>query len=323
MKKDLDFYLNALTNLRRDNKNGGAPHKPILILALLKSIESLSVQSNKIYITPDLVAEFRLLWNVYVSSNHSPRFTLPFYHLKNEKSDFWRLTPNPGCEIWIESKNSMRNFQSLKTAVSYAEIDQILFDILLDKVNREIVRQAVITKYFPNSDESLEYNSKNSKTNDDILNDSVVEYSRKIKELQRKLSKSDFAEEMFYRSAEFKRTLSRVYDNTCAISRLKVVPEQNISLLDGCHIVPFSKSFDNTIPNGIILTPTLHRAFDCGLIGIDDNYTVVSGNNFIEQGKSFYSIEQFIGQPILPPKQTKYYPSFENLKFHRNHFRFK
>ena len=35
MIKDLSYYVHCFTSLKRDNKNGGAPHKPILLLSVI------------------------------------------------------------------------------------------------------------------------------------------------------------------------------------------------------------------------------------------------------------------------------------------------
>jgi putative restriction endonuclease len=55
----------------------------------------------------------------------------------------------------------------------------------------------------------------------------------------------------------------------------------NVTMVDACHIVPFSISYDDTITNGLALCPNLHRAFDRGLIAISDDYRVV-----VSEGKS-------------------------------------
>ena len=88
-------------------------------------------------------------------------------------------------------------------------------------------------------------------------------------------------------------------------------------MIDACHIVPFAKSHDDTISNGLALCPTLHRAFDRHLIGIDDDYRVVISKSFIERCDSTYSIQQFEDKHILLPSNRKYYPSQENLQKHR------
>jgi len=78
--------------------------------------------------------------------------------------------------------------------------------------------------------------------------------------------KTLFKEEVFIRSGIFKREIPKLYNNTCAISQLRIDATANISMVDACHIVPFSEAYDDTLTNGIALCPNLHRAFDRGLI---------------------------------------------------------
>jgi putative restriction endonuclease len=52
-------------------------------------------------------------------------------------------------------------------------------------------------------------------------------------------------------------------------------------MVDACHIIPFSISHDDTIRNGICLSPNLHRAFDRGLFTLTNDLEVkVSIANF-------------------------------------------
>ena len=88
-------------------------------------------------------------------------------------------------------------------------------------------------------------------------------------------------------------------------------------MLDACHIIPFAKSHNDTISNGLALCPTLHRAFDRHLIAIDDNYRVIVSKSFIERSDSPYSIQQFEGKHILLPSTNKFYPAQDNLQNHR------
>ena len=82
--KDLAYYVYCFTHLKRDMKNGGAPHKPILILSLIEQFEKQLFYSNQIYITPELVSSFKTHWTELVKTNHHAIFALPFYHLNSE-----------------------------------------------------------------------------------------------------------------------------------------------------------------------------------------------------------------------------------------------
>lgn len=306
--------MHAFTHLRIDYKYGGAPHKPVLVLSLINGFSEGLFTTSKIHITPEFVGLFKSLWNKYVDSpRHTPRFSLPFYHLKNEKANYWRLIPNAECEKWVESKSSMRSFNSLKSAVAYAEIDIELAELLLLEENRELLEMAILEKYFSHSSNANSKDYLNNISNE-ILNDSAEEYKQRIQKLQSLLDKSDFQEEIYVRSGRFKREVLSAYNDTCAISGLKITTTENISMLDACHIIPFSETYDDTISNGIALTPTLHRAFDRGLIGINSSYEVVLSADFKENSSSPYCLSQFLGKRLILPINTHKYPSKGKLQ---------
>jgi putative restriction endonuclease len=96
---------------------------------------------------------------------------------------------------------------------------------------------------------------------------------------------------------------------------MKIETTTNSQMVDACHIKPFSVSHDDTIPNGISLSPNLHRAFDRGLITINKDYIVRISPTLKDNG-SVYSISQFEGIQILLPKKPKWYPSPEALIWH-------
>lgn len=86
-------------------------------------------------------------------------------------------------------------------------------------------------------------------------------------------------------------------------------------MVDACHIVPFSVSFDDTITNGIALCPNLHRAFDRGLITINEDYRVVVSKKFNEKENS-YSIRAFENKIINLPSIESYFPTANNFHWH-------
>jgi putative restriction endonuclease len=49
MRKDLPYYIHFFTHLKRDMKNGGAPHKPILLLAIIRLFEN-GIFTNHVFV---------------------------------------------------------------------------------------------------------------------------------------------------------------------------------------------------------------------------------------------------------------------------------
>lgn len=319
MIKDLAYYVHCFTHLRRDNKNGGAPHKPVLLLSMIRLFETGVFQTNEISILPELVSAFKSNWSKLVTTTHHPIFALPFYHMRSEP--FWQLIAAPGCEIWIESKGSMKTFGNLKTAVEFARIDQELTELLSKPETRDVLKVSVLDEYFRETGSHYGDFNTGGLPDSSILYESSETYKRKIAELKKRVDENTFQEEVFIRSGLFKREIPKVYYNTCAISGLRIDATSNTSMVDACHIVPFSEGYDDTLVNGIALCPNLHRAFDRGLIAVSDNFKVVVSRQFVENS-SVYNLNQFAVKEILLPENPKYYPASENLRHHRKRFGF-
>ncbi|MDN3593433.1 HNH endonuclease [Zunongwangia endophytica] len=87
-------------------------------------------------------------------------------------------------------------------------------------------------------------------------------------------------------------------------------------MIDACHIHLFSLSNDDTVPNGIALSPTLHRAFDRGLISITSDYKV-KVSKLVNDKASKITLSQFENQSIDLPEKEKWYPAIESLIWHQ------
>src|ERR1017187_2218 len=314
-------YLKYFKKLHIDRSHGVAPHKPILLISILQAFQSGLINTRKIYITPELVALFKTNWNSLVATNHVCRISYPFYYLKSEK--FWKLIPKTGFDNVDKMGSLVKSFANLNAAVDYALIDENLYLLALDKKTNTILLQFLLDNYFPatkdNFNNSTDYQQK---LFDDIegkiLNEKPSEYKKEIKNLL--LDNNE--EEVYLRGSLFKREIPKIYNNTCCISGMKINATINVSMIDACHIIPFSESYDDTITNGIALCPNLHRAFDRGLIAIDDNYKVLINHNFVEAKNTVYTIQEFERKQIFLPNTQRYFPSLENIKKHRERFNF-
>jgi putative restriction endonuclease len=307
--------------LRIDRSHGIAPHKPILLLSVLQAYQNNLINSQRIYITPEIVALFKTNWSLLVTTEHDCRISYPFYYLKSEK--FWNLIPKQGFENIDQMGSIMKSFSNLNAAVDFAVINDDLFDLMRDKTSNSFLQQFLLDEYFPltkaNFTNSIAGQQRLfNEIEDKIISEKPIEYQREIKNL---IQQED-EEEIFLRGSIFKREVPKIYYYTCCISGMRIAATIPVSMVDACHIVPFSESYDDTITNGISLCPNLHRAFDRGLISIDDNYKVLVKSNWSED-HSNYSIKQFEGKKILLPSNPNQFPSLDNFNSHRERFNFK
>ena len=316
----LSKYLHAFKQLRIDRAHGIAPHKPILLLSILQLFQNKLIADNRIFLTPELVVFFKTNWSLLVDTHHDCRISLPFYYLKSDK--FWRLIPNVAFDNINQMGSIMKSFSSLNAAINYAVIQDDLYLLMRQDNSNSILQQFLLDEYFPKTKSKFIYSQSGqlnfiNRLEDKILHEGAAEYKTEIQKL---LQQND-EEEIFIRGSIFKREIPKIYNYTCCISGMKISATSSVSMVDACHIIPFSNSFDDTINNGIALCPNLHRAFDRGLIAIDTDYKVRVSGIFHEE-TSNYSIKSFGGQRILLPIDRNFIPFSENLDWHvKNIFR--
>ena len=313
MENDLPTYLHQLQRLNRAShpQLGKAPHKPVLLLSILQLIRENVIDTNKIFITPELVIAFKSNWELLVQSGHTATFALPFFHLRSEP--FWRIVFIPGLGQGITSISS---FAALKRLVAFAEIDNDLYDLMADPVASAVIENMLLEFYFPET--KAHYLASNGYTvateiEQEIVNEPAAVYQERMSEIEK--SGVDIEEERFIRNSIFKKQVPKVYSYRCCISGMKLEAGFNVQMVDACHIMPFSISRNDTISNGISLAPNLHRAFDRGLITITSNYRVRISRAFKENDTPF-SLGQFDDGMLLLPDHSKDYPSVENLVWH-------
>jgi putative restriction endonuclease len=315
---DLSTYLAWLTKLRVDIRTVDgvrleSPYKPALLLAVLESVEGQIIRNNRIEITPELIMAFKAYCQLLSPGPEyaaSP-FQLPFFHLQS--SGFWHLHAQLGRELVLTSSKSVGSFGHLRDVIVYVSVDAALWDLLMQPVAREEIRQALLVRYFPLTRHYFRPRAGQERLDDlgrQMLEEPTAMYRQAV----------DVADEaeIIVRSAVFGREVLRAYQSTCAVSGLQLVSTTGVApLLDACHIVFWSVSRDDTIGNGLALCPNLHRAFDRHLFWVDADYRVRVAEGFGEFEGHDYGVQRFNGQQLRLPKVREWWPLVENLAAQR------
>ncbi len=312
MRNTLDSYIKALIHLKRGNTRlGVAPHKPVLLISVIELIEKGIVSENKIYINADLVGTFKENWQLLVNTLHQPDFTQPFYYLQSDKAagqPFWFLIPYGGCQI----NAHIKSVNTLASVVAYGSFSEELYLLLNDPVYRLTIKEGLLNTYFPKTRQNLigvqKYEGYIHQLEDYILNEPETQYKR---------VKIETEEDAFVRGGLFKKLVSKAYSTTCSFTGMQLSSTYGHNFIDACHIVPFSLAHDDKISNGIALCPNMHRAFDRGLLSIDQDYRIIISSGVIEDAQHVHNIKQLEGKRINLPLGQQYYPSQDNMAWHR------
>jgi len=112
----------------------------------------------------------------------------------------------------------------------------------------------------------------------------------------------------------FRTTVLSAYNGQCCITGLSLP-----TLLRAGHIIPWHVDKSNRVNprNGLLLSVLHERAFDAGMITINDDMTVRVSRRYTESNDKFYamSISQYDGQMIHGP--DKFGPDQRFLAYHR------
>jgi putative restriction endonuclease len=184
-----------------------------------------------------------------------------------------------------------------------AETDGLSFH---RKGNDEIaigIRPDMFMAYVMNADVLHRYGSEANVLR--LLNSAVQQQplrEREVEVLTQERQRLVVEVSRWSRLSGFKRRVLFAYGNRCAVTRVQ------LRLVDAAHILPVGApgSVDQ-VQNGIALSPTYHRAFDAGLIYLDERcrMRINEGQlNVLERLNLAEGLESFrepLGPIFLPP----------------------
>jgi putative restriction endonuclease len=123
-----------------------APHKPLLLLAVLDLFAQGSITANLIELTPELGELFSLYWRRVMPPGRRGNIAMPFFHLKSD--DFWHLAPRPGKEAILAAARRIHSINQLRETILGAQLDAELYELLCVEESRNLLRTALIETYF-------------------------------------------------------------------------------------------------------------------------------------------------------------------------------
>lgn len=119
----------------------------------------------------------------------------------------------------------------------------------------------------------------------------------------------------YSRDANFRTQVLRAYGNRCAVTGAQ------LKLVDAAHILPVpSEESSDHVTNGIALSPTMHRAFDNGLIYLDEKYVMRLNTEKADeikalgQGGGLDRFRSYLGKRIHLPTDHARRPNKEYIR---------
>lgn len=159
----VEDYVEEFRDLHRAVVKGMmAPHKVVLLLALIDLVEFGVIDNVRFQLSDALVDRFHYLWNRYLGNPPYFRANIcqPFFHLQYES--FWRLLDQKdirrekalamAADIppFVKDRKQIKeltcsySIKAMRQAFPFAEIDSALFDFLKSADHRARFRRVLI-----------------------------------------------------------------------------------------------------------------------------------------------------------------------------------
>ena len=143
---DIEKFTRHFTSLKgRVGTNEYYVHKALLLIAVCNSIKSGVISSNVTALTDKLLMEFADVCIEYVGTASSYNIAIPYYYMNSEP--FWSLVPKEGLSYSDLESISELNYDTIENHVSYALIDEGLFNLMQDGNESEKLKTVLIDKY--------------------------------------------------------------------------------------------------------------------------------------------------------------------------------
>jgi len=126
-------WLSVIENMRKQKS-----YKPVLLLSIIKEIENKNIVDSKIVLSDGIIDSFNSFYDNIGNQQGINKSFLPFYYLK---TDVWNIKWRDSSNILIPSSNT-----SVGKNIEYVEFNNNLFDLLMDKDIRNLLKQRLINK---------------------------------------------------------------------------------------------------------------------------------------------------------------------------------
>ena len=296
-----------------------APHKPILLLAVLDQVHRGVITTPFIDITGDLVELndlFNLYWRRIVPLGQTSSIAFPFSRLHNEP--FWELVAQPGKAITDSVINNTATVSYLRNYALGAKLDDELFRIMQSGAGREALRETLLLSCFsPEAQAALKEQS--------LINREAFDYSRLLEEKAHLPLVKEVIEADQYKPAArdqgFRKVVTTAYDHRCALCGIRIVTPDGHTVVEAAHIVPWSKSKNDDIRNGMALCRLCHWGFDEGMLGVSDRYTVITSRTIGIDPNVPGLLQTLTARTIIGPQNRDLWPAQDYLHAHRREWK--
>jgi putative restriction endonuclease len=264
------------------------PHKPLLLLAAFDLIDEGKATPDRIPWCQELRDRFTVRFLLVKKHNDQNNPDLPFRYLAGD--GIWQAIEMDG------TTPIRREIRVSDIGQVFARFTNGFQHLVAIPVNRQLMREALIARYFPHLSSSAHSTSDIRNPTSRVAED-ALEYGR---------------------SPAFRRKILTIYDHQCAACglRIKLPAGNDVSFIDAAHLIPFSESRNDHPTNGLALCKNHHWAMDRNLIApCPDHHWHVAKILDPRRSNGEKELIELAGKSLLLPKDPAFHPDDYGLKW--------
>jgi putative restriction endonuclease len=119
-----------------------------------------------------------------------------------------------------------------------------------------------------------------------------------------------------FREAAFATRVKDAYENTCAMTGLKIINGGGRAEVQAAHIRPVAYDGPDSVRNGLALSGTVHWMFDRGLLSVDDDWSILVAKDRLPDPVRRILRED---RRLQLPSRSGLQPHVQFLRYHREH----
>jgi putative restriction endonuclease len=317
----LENYCNQFTHLKRapnsvfpEFTKHKAPHKPLLLLAIMDMVKRGMITNKFIGITGELT-ELTLLftryWRILMPVTRTSSIAFPFSRMNSEP--FWELISTPGRQVTKVEINSISTVTQLRQLAIGANLDEELFMLMMNPESIAELTAALLRSCF--SPEGARILVAEIGTQQQAYQYSM-ELERRAHGIEE--DKSVICLDDSVRNQGFRRAIVSCYDHRCALCGVRIITPEGHTVVEAAHIKPWSKFKDDEVSNGMALCRLCHWAFDEGLMSVNDDYSVLLSRQMWAVPNTAGILLTLANRPINLPRDEIFWPDPSRLSWHRH-----
>jgi putative restriction endonuclease len=283
-----------MARLKVDRAGGDpAPHKPLLLLAVMDLIEAGRIPLPVFPLTAELTYQFLTYWRIVAHRRKAaPDIRMPFHHLSGD-----RIWEPLDAELRPSADRKLTRFARLPDAVA---------TLFQDPTFRRDARRVLTATYFQ-PEEQVALAATLGIPESDL--DTAADLTTAAHEIAERRG----------RDVKFRLVVVAAYRFTCALTRHRLTTITRGSMIDAAHIHQFADSRNNDPRNGLALSKNSHWMFDQGLWSIGEDLTVlVATSQFAEDNPGGTLLVRLAGQRLMLPEDERLWPDPAYVAWHRS-----